>query len=476
MPGSRRFEAGLRRMHALEVEMTFLARTRRAFKRLAPGLLLAWPLAAGSGSNGAADEPYPGQGALPRPFDQGLDYPWHLHVDASSPAGGNGSAGAPFRSIAEALAGVKPGTRIHVATGRYGAIGTVSGLQGTDRAPIAIVGHGSVVVDTGRSGIALRLVDPRFVVIEGLTIEGTAPHGINIDDGGSYESPAEHVVLRNMSFRNVGDGGNNDCLKMSGVDWFHVEDSSFEGCNRGEAIDMVGCHHGVVRGNVFAATPGTAVQAKGGSSDILIHGNRFRGIAGRAINAGGSTGDPYFRPLDARHEAERIRVIANVIEDTGGTPVAFSGCFECVFAHNTVVGPGRHAARIIEENRSRAPGTGGHFLNNVIVLRSYDGSALIDTDPAAEAGSFSFGPNLWHAEDGTLGPDAILIPGRRVETESVTGRDPLLDPAGRPSRSSPALQKGRTVPQGSLVDIVGRPFGPLPNLGAYAEPADPGPS
>lgn len=454
--------------------MRFLPRTRRAFVRLAPGLLLAWPLAAASGSNGTADEAHPDQGALPRPFDAGLDYPEHLHVDASSPPGGDGSPGAPFRSIAEALAGVKPGTRIHVAPGRYGAIGSVSGLQGTDRAPIAIVGHGSVVIDTGRSGVALRLVDPRFVVIEGLTIEGTAPHGINIDDGGSYESPAQHVVLRNMSFRNVGDGGNNDCLKLSGVDRFHVEGSRFEGCNRGEAIDMVGCHQGVVRGNVFAATPGTAVQAKGGSSDILIHGNRFHGVAGRAINAGGSTGTPYFRPLDARHEAERIRVIANIIEDTGGTPVAFSGCFQCVFAHNTVIGPGRHAARIIEENRTRAPGAGGHFLNNIIVFRSYDGRPLIDTDPAADADSFSFGPNLWYAKDGTIGADAILFQGRRVAAGSVTGRDPLLDPAGRPGRSSPALRGGRPAPQDGLVDIVGRPFGPLPSLGAYAEPADPG--
>jgi len=58
---------------------------------------------------------------------------------------------------------------------------------------------------------------------------------MNIDDGGSYDSPASHVVLRNVSFERIGDGGNNDCLKLSGVDHFHVERSRFTGCNEGEA-------------------------------------------------------------------------------------------------------------------------------------------------------------------------------------------------------------------------------------------------
>jgi hypothetical protein len=53
---------------------------------------------------------------------------------------------------------------------------------------------------------------------------------MNIDDGGSYDSPASYVVLRNVSFERIGDGGNNDCLKLSGVDHFHVERSRFTGC------------------------------------------------------------------------------------------------------------------------------------------------------------------------------------------------------------------------------------------------------
>src|SRR5690606_31676453 len=101
-------------------------------------------------------------------------------------------------------------------------------------------------------GSALHLADPRYVVIEGLTIRNTVPHGMNIDDGGSFDTPAGPVVLRNLTFERIGDGGNHDCLKLSGVTDFHVEGSHFSGCNQGEGIDMVGCHRGVITGNTFA--------------------------------------------------------------------------------------------------------------------------------------------------------------------------------------------------------------------------------
>jgi len=402
------------------------------------------------------------------PFDAGAVYTHDVHVDATSPVGGDGSPDKPFQTIAGALATARPGTRVRVAPGRYSAIGTIADLRGTADAPIAIVGSEGTVIDTEGTGVALHLVDPRYVVIQGLVIEGAVPHGINIDDGGSYDSPARHVVLRDMIFRGIGDGGNNDCLKMSGVDDFHVEDSHFERCNRGEAIDMVGCHRGVIARNFFAETPGTAVQTKGGSSDVLIHGNRFHDIAERAVNAGGSTGTPYFRPLDARHEAARIHVIANIMNRTGGTPIAFSGCFRCVFSNNTILGPGRHAARIIEENPSRAGGSGGYFINNIVVFRRFDGGPLIDTGPGARTHTFSFGSNLWYSDDGTLGPDAALFPGVPVATDSITGEDPLLDRAGKPLPGSPALRRGRPAPLGILVDIQGTPFDQPPNIGAFA--------
>lgn len=407
---------------------------------------------------------------FPQPFDLGAKYSRELHVDAAAPPGGDGGAAAPFRTIAEALAKVQPGTRVLIAPGTYGAVGSARNLQGRAGAPIALIGTGDVVIDPGGKGSELHLADPRFLVIENIAVRNAVPHGVSIDDGGSYESPARFVVLRNVSLSRIGNGGNNDCLKLSGVDDFYIEGSRFAGCNEGEGIDMVGCHRGTITGNTFTDMPGIAVQTKGGSADVLVHGNRFIRIGGRAINAGGSTGEPWFRPLDAPHEAERIRMIANLIDDTGSAPVTFSGCSDCVFANNTVVDPGDFAVRIVEENPARRPGERGYFINNIIVFEAGELREFVDLRKGTMPATFTFDSNLWFARDdaGFEGPDLPRDLPRG--THPVASRDPLLDRDFRPRLGSPALGAGRAVPGGLPGDFDRRPFGDPPSIGAFGAP------
>jgi hypothetical protein len=423
-------------------------------------------LAAAASANASAATP-----GFPPPFDTDARYVRELHVSAAAAPGGDGSPRAPFRTIEAALAQAGPGTRVRVAAGTYGPVGSVRNLQGTAAAPIALVGEGKVVIDPAGKGAGLHLADPRYVVIEGIAIRNAVPHGMNIDDGGSYDTPASHVVLRNVSFERIGDGGNNDCLKLSGVDHFHVERSRFAGCNQGEGIDMVGCHHGVIAGNTFADMPGSAVQTKGGSSDVLIHGNRFLRIGQRAINFGGHTGTPYYRPLDATHEAARIRAIANVIKATGGTPVVFSGCRDCVFANNTLVDPGDYVARIVEENGARGPGEGGWFVNNLVVFERRRLRGFVDVRDGARTETFTFGWNLWHARDDASFRGPRYRGGLPPERKAIVGRDPRLDARHRPMPGSPAFGAGRAVPGGLPGDFDRRPYAEPPAIGAFGSPA-----
>ena len=363
-----------------------------------------------------------------------------------------------------------PGTRVRIAAGTYGAVGSIARLHGTARAPIALVGDGEVVIDAAGKAAGMHLSDPRYVVIEGLAIRNAVPHGLNIDDGGSYDSPASHIVLRDVAFSRIGDGGNNDCLKMSGVDHFYVEGSRFVGCNQGEGIDMVGCHSGVITGNTFTDMPGTAVQTKGGSSDVLIHGNLFLRIGQRAISAGGSTGQPWFRPSDAAREAERIRAIANLIERTGSTPVVFTGCADCVFANNTIVDPGDYVARIVEEHQSRLPGQNGYFINNVIVFESRRLRDFVDIGEGTRPTTFTFGWNLWHALDDERFSGPAYGGGLPGEQRAVVSRDPPLDEWRRPRPESLAIGAGRAVPGGLPGDFERRRYDDPPAIGAFARP------
>src|SRR5262249_10210997 len=142
-------------------------------------------------------------------------------------------------------------------------------------------------------GVGLHLTDPAHVELSHLVVARISGNGINIDDGGSYDSPAHHVVLRDLVVREVGPNGNRDGIKLSGLDDFRVEGCTIERWGSGgSGIDMVGCHRGSIRGSTFRHTDpigANAVQAKGGSSDITVSGCRFDHAGGRAVNLGGST-------------------------------------------------------------------------------------------------------------------------------------------------------------------------------------------
>ena len=158
----------------------------------------------------------------------------------------------------------------------------------------------------------MHLTDPAYVELHDLVISKARGNGLNIDDGGSYDTPAHHVVLRRLVVRDVGSDGNHDGLKLSGLDDFTVEECTVERWGkRGSAIDMVGCHQGFLRGCTIRegdATNANGVQAKGGSRDISILQCRFENAGGRGVNLGGSTGLPYFRPKPQGYEAKDITV------------------------------------------------------------------------------------------------------------------------------------------------------------------------
>lgn len=407
-------------------------------------------------------------------FDVGAVYANNVYV---SPTGndtsGDGSKGKPYKTVSHAAGKAVPGTKINLLAGKYPVDKAIINLHGTASKPVAIIAEGEVVFDAGGvEDSLLRFSDPRFVVLQGFTLQNSLIHGINIDDGGGYDTPAEHVIIRNLTFRNIGVGGNHDCLKMSGVDRFMVLNSRFDDCDHGEAIDMVGCHQGIIRGNVFSNIPINAINTKGGSADILIEANRFSDVRERAINAGGSTGKDYFRPIDAPHEAARIRMLSNIIERTG-VPVAFTGCDHCVFANNTIIYPKTHMAAILQESTDKrfVPSRHGQFVNNLIVFNQSDvDENYVRAGKHTAPETFTFGNNFWYALDdsGFTGPS--FDRGVPPETSSVNQRDPQFNLAGGDyhiTLSSPAAGRGRAVPGGITHDFDGLAVNNPIDIGAF---------
>lgn len=396
-----------------------------------------------------------------------------------------GPEDAPCATLAGALAVAGPGTAIVLHSGQY-APDQYLEIQGQPGAPIWIGGaDGETRPVIMGGGEALHLTRPRHVILHDLEITGAASNGVNIDDGGDYGDPeaARYVGLRRVSIHDIGQGGNQDCLKLSGLNDFFVVDSEFAGCGgggQGSGVDHVGCHRGVLAGNTFEDISGNAVQAKGGSEDLEIRHNVMREAGERAVNMGGSTGLEFFRPPltlpGPNFEARDIRVVANLIIG-GQAALAFVGCVDCLAADNTIVRPHNWIFRILQETVDTdgytfLPASDGVFRNNLVVFDRSDLSTYVniggDTDPA----SFTIANNLWFAADDPAQSDPSGdLPA--PESGGVVGQDPaLVDLAGgdhRLTAASPAVGAG-LAPAAAAHDLDGNCWRDPPSIGAHELP------
>jgi hypothetical protein len=417
-------------------------------------------------------------------FETGRTPSSEIHVATTgSDASGNGTAGAPFATIERAARAAGPGAAIRVHAGTYAGDNYIDGLTGTAAAPIWIggaPGEARPVLQGGVEGLHLSRV--RYVVVHDLEVRNSTGNGINTDDGGTIDPEStRHVVFRNLYIHHIGTGGNNDCLKLSGVYDYFVLDSEIGFCSAGgSGIDHVGCHGGLIVGNYFHDN-GNSIQTKGGSADIEIRANRFLNGGARTLNIGGSTGLEFFRPplstTAPNAEARNIRVIGNVIEGTSQAPLAFVGVVDSLVAHNTIVAPAaRWLMRILQEtnNTNGAPYTflpaGSNTVAGNIFYFSSAGptfSTHLNIGPDTAPATFTFSRNLWYAYNNPAQSQPALP---SAESNGVAGQTPLLlDVAAgdyRLNHGSPAALSGAALAS-VATDFRGARYAATPSRGAF---------
>ncbi len=307
--------------------------------------------------------------------------------------------------LIQAVRNAKPGTNILISPGIYEGGLTFHNLQGEQGKPIQLAAADPKqppVIRGGNSG--LQLTDPLYVELRNLAITKAVANGLNIDDGGSYDSPARHVLLSGLVVRDIGSNRNHDGIKLSGVDDFRVENCTVERWGKtGSGIDMVGCHRGLITDCTFREGDkifGNAVQMKGGSSELTVSRCRFDNAGGRAINIGGSTGLAYFRPQPQGYEAKDITVAD--CEFLGSmAPIAFVGVDGANVHHNTIYRPTRWVMRILQENQNEkfVPCRAGRFMNNIVVFRSDELASPVNIGAHTSPKSFNFAENFWYCLD-----------------------------------------------------------------------------
>ncbi len=330
--------------------------------------------------------------------------------------------------LVRAVEAARPGTTIRIAAGTYPGGLHFTNLQGAAGQPIILTGAdpANPPVFQGRNS-CFHLTDPAYVELHHLVLADATGNGLNIDDGGSDDTPAHHVTLRGLLIRDVGPNGNRDGAKLSGLDDFRIEDCTFERWgDGGSGIDLVGCHNGVISGCSFRARPdveSNGVQAKGGSRQIVIQRCRFDQAGGRSVNLGGSTGRAYFRPRNVDHEAKDISV-----EDCtflgSAAPVCYVGVDGAVVRYNTIYRPARYVARILQESQGSpfVPCRNGVFSHNLIVFRSDELRGIVNVGTGTAPETFTFTANHWYCLDRPERSDRLALPV--PETGGTYGADP----------------------------------------------------
>lgn len=346
--------------------------------------------------------------------------------------------------LRRAVRDAKPGQTLRLAAGDYGSGFFFEGLKGAAGKPVVIAAADPKDPPVFRGGAcAIHFVDAAHVELRDLAVTGATANGLNFDDGGSYDTPSHHVTIRGVRFTDIGAKGNEDALKLSGLDDFTVADCTFErwGSGGGSAIDMVGCHRGTIEGCTFRhKEAANAVQAKGGCATVTVRGCRFDDAGSRAVNVGGSTGLEFFRPKLADppfSEARDIRVEGNTFIGSDA-PVAFVGSEDCIVRFNTIWHPRRWAMRILQETRSEGfvPCRRGTFADNIVVFESKGWSeGGVNTGPGTEPATFKFERNAWFCEDDPARSKPKLP---AAEKDGRHGVDPgFVDPAKGDLRLKP---------------------------------------
>jgi Right handed beta helix region len=305
--------------------------------------------------------------------------------------------------FAAALAAAVPGDQILLRPGVYNGGHYRANLRQVTIRSIDPANH--AIIDGGNN--AIQLSDAQDVTIENLVFRNQVGNGLNIDDGGSFNSPTTDITLRNIVVRDIVTAGNHDGIKMSGVTGFLIDGVQVHNWGTGgSAVDMVGCHHGLIQNSLFAhtnpANVGTTLQPKGGTKDVTLRANRIElpPDAGRAVQAGGSTGAEFFRFIDgdSNYEADEIVAEGNVIVG-GSSAFSWVNIDGGVFHHNLAHRPYRWVARILNENQGNeiVDPRDGQFHDNRVVYNDAGSefSTAVNVGPETLPATYAFARNRW---------------------------------------------------------------------------------
>jgi hypothetical protein len=214
-----------------------------------------------------------------------------FYVDNTVSANGNGTIGAPFRTIQEGLSRLTAGDTLWLRGNAQGRVykETLSlSTSGTAAQPITVrVYPNEKAVLTGTSGTRI-MINKDYWTFDGLIIDqaNLPARTINI--------AAKHIVIKNAEIRN----GQRDGISIGNAAFVTIQDSYIHNFMRIENGQRVDAHCIVLNTGASQTT-----------TDIKIYRNRIERCSGDGIQIYGVTGQPIST------YAKNIEIIDNTFTD-----------------------------------------------------------------------------------------------------------------------------------------------------------------
>jgi hypothetical protein len=187
------------------------------------------------------------------------------------------------------------------------------------------------------------------------------------------------------------------------------------------------------------------IQAKGGSTDIVIRNCLLEHVGARGIQIGGNTGLRFFRPQPPPgYEARNVTAQGNIIVGCEAA-VTFVNVDGSVFSRNTVYCPTGNVVRILQETTAPGfvPSRNGVVTDNIIVFRSGKLYGAVNEGRGTEPRTFKFARNWWYCENN---PARSRLKLPVPEDNGTYGKNPQFVDAARgdfhPKKGSPATRVG----------------------------------
>ncbi|KAL4425628.1 hypothetical protein ABPG75_009644 [Micractinium tetrahymenae] len=179
--------------------------------------------------------------------------------------------------------------------------------------------------------------------------------GIKFQLGGDHPLHCErciNLLLRNVTIAGICPRGYRDCgvqeaAKLNQCQGVWVEHSEiYNGWNA--AFDCMACQYGhVLNSRIHSA--GWCAFVKGGSAYWRFEGNEVFDCLTSGISAGQGSGFNHMVPPWLQWDVYDLKVVNNYVHDVTGAGLGVWGCYDCLFAYNTLVRVGS-SSHTIEVN------------------------------------------------------------------------------------------------------------------------------